>query len=413
MNLIVICDYLYPDVVGGAYNYAHDVAQRLAARGHRCWGIGAHPGDGRPYRERVGAVDYYRYPIRRGNHALSFASRLVGSLWATQQITRRHRIDVLHTQGPMGAVGVCLAPGARGIPRLACAHGTGIVKEYLCELAPLTGLSRARRRRAQEYAYRASMDAVEGWYLRRVDWMHTHTRFGRDAFVSHHRLDPRRATIIPPGVDLERFRPGPREAARHRLGLPPARPILFTVRRLTARMGLDRLIHATRMLAAEVPDLLVLIGGEGPMRPHLEQLIAELGVEKNLRLLGFVLAEELPLYYQAADLFVLPSVDSEAFGLVTLEALACDLPVLGTPVGATVELLSEFDPALLFVDTTPEAMASRILAWLRGDGKERRYRPRVEEKFSWEACMDQLEALLASVAGTTHAPDAREGDRRA
>ena len=149
------------------------------------------------------------------------------------------------------------------------------------------------------------------------------------------------------------------------------------------------------------------------MRAHLEQLIAELGMEKTVRLLGFVPAEQLPTYYQAADLFVLPSVASEAFGLVTVEALACDLPVLGTPVGATVELLGDFDPELLFTDTSPEAMASRILSWLRRGGTEQRYRPRVAEKFAWDVCMDRLEELLLSVAGRNGGPDARAGARGA
>jgi glycosyltransferase involved in cell wall biosynthesis len=399
MNIIVICDYLYPDVVCGAYNYAHDIAQRLAARGHRCWGIGGHPGDDRPYHERIGAVDYYRYPVRRGNHVLSFTSRVIGALWAAQQISHRHRIDVVNSHGPMGSVGACLAPRARAIPRLATAHGTGIVDEYFCEKVPLRGEVRSLGRRLEERLYCAAMDRVERWYLRRATWMHTPSRFGRDAFVEHHHLAPSRVTVIPPGVDLERFRPGPRDAARDRLGLPVDRPILFTVRRLSARMGLDRLIHAARRVAAERPEVLVLIGGQGPMRQRLEQLIAELGVETNVRLLGLVPAELLPVYYQAADLFVLPTIASEGFGLVSLEALACDLPVLGTPVGATVELLSAFDPEMLFADTTPEAMAAQILTWLRRGGERAGYRTRVVERFSWEACMDRMERLLTAVAG--------------
>jgi glycosyltransferase involved in cell wall biosynthesis len=403
MNIIVICDYLYPDVVCGAYNYAHDVAQRLAARGHRCWGIGGHPGDGRPYHERVGAVDYYRYPVRRGNHALSFTSRVVGALWATQRISRRHRIDVLNSHGPMGSVGACLAPRTRAIPRLATAHGTGIVDEYFCERVPLTGEARSPRRRLEERLYCTAMDHVERWYLRRATWMHTPSRFGRDAFVEHHHLDPSRVTVIPPGVDLERFRPGPREAARRRLGLPLDRPIVLTVRRLTPRMGLDGLIRAALLVADRIPGCLLLIGGKGPSRPQLESLIAKLGLEENVRLLGFIPDETLPLYYQAVDLFVIPSIAAEGFGLVSLDALACDLPVLGTPAGGIVEVLSAIDPELLFPDTSPEAMASHILTWLdrvqRGASSPQAfsYRARVAEHFNWDTSMERLEALFEEV----------------
>jgi glycosyltransferase involved in cell wall biosynthesis len=165
-------------------------------------------------------------------------------------------------------------------------------------------------------------------------------------------------------------------------------------------MGLDLLIAAAGIVRHRRPDLLLLIGGTGPWRRKLGAQIAEMGLEKNVHLLGFVPDSELPLYYQAADLFVLPTLASEGFGLITLEALACDLPVLGTRVGHTEELLSGFDPEMLFDDTTPEAFAARIEEWLARLtlGPSASYREQVVEQFNWDRCVDGfLEAALGSV----------------
>jgi glycosyltransferase involved in cell wall biosynthesis len=421
MNIVVVADYLAPDVVGGSWNYAHEVAQRLAARGHRCWGISGHPGDDRPYRETVGAMDLYRYPIRRENHLCSFLSRVTGSLRAMQQIAGTARIDVLHTHAPMGACGATLAPRARRVPQLATVHGTGVLAEYLCEVAPLGRKFQAPSSRLQapgsrfsragqsertwslelgawSHLYCTAIDAVERWYLRRARRVHALSRFSGEAFVTQHRLDRRRVAIIPPGVDLERFRPGSRAEARAALGLPAEHPLLLSVRRLTARMGLDHLLRAMRLVADAVPEVLLLIGGKGPMRPQLEALIDELDLGENVRLCGFIPDELLPLYYRAADLFLLPSLASEGFGLITLEALACNLPVLGTPVGATVELLDAFDRDLLFTDTSVEAMAAHIRTWLGRRGEPFQYRARVAEEYNWEAIMTRLEAYLETAA---------------
>jgi len=396
MNLAVAVDYLYPDMMGGAYTYAHDVAQRLAARGHRCFGISAHPGDGRPMREKIGGIEYYRYPLRRGSHILSFASLFAGSMRAARAIAKEHGIDVLHTHEPMSSVGACIAArssgwrrGAPAPPQLATMHGTSSLSEYLCEV-------RSERDRGRDLPYRIAIDTLERWYLRQARRLTALSRYSCDAYARHHGLDPTRVAILPPGVDLERFRPGQRDEARRRLGLPLERPIVLSVRRLTRRMGLDLLIRAARLVADQMPQLLLLIGGKGPLRSQLEALIADLNLEENARLVGLVSPEELPLYYQAADLFALPSVASEGFGIVTVEALACDLPVLATAGGGSVDILQPLDPEMLFADTTPEAMAERIVAWLKKP-RERSYHAQIVERYNWDRCLDGFEAVLAGL----------------
>ena len=134
-------------------------------------------------------------------------------------------------------------------------------------------------------------------------------------------------------------------------------------------MGLDNLLGAMAVLKVRRPSALLLIGGAGSLRGALEAQSQALGLSEHVKFLGFVPDAELPRYYQAADVFVLPTRELEGFGLVTVEALACGTPVLGTPVGATPEILRALCPTLVFRGPTAALMAEDLEHFL-GD-KER------------------------------------------
>jgi glycosyltransferase involved in cell wall biosynthesis len=117
---------------------------------------------------------------------------------------------------------------------------------------------------------------------------------------------------------------------------------------------------------------------------------------------GFIPDDDLPAYYQMADLFVLPTLELEGFGLVSVEALASGLPVLGTPVGGTKEILAHLGSEFLFADTSPEAMAALILnameTWAGDPSTYRKVsqkcRDVAERHYSWDGHINQLENLL-------------------
>jgi glycosyltransferase involved in cell wall biosynthesis len=216
-----------------------------------------------------------------------------------------------------------------------------------------------------------------------------------------------RVKIIPSGVDAERFRPaGDRESVRRRLGLSEGAVHLLTVRNLAPRMGLENLVTAMPDVraAAEARGLRVdlTICGDGSLRPALEALILRLGLENEVRLAGRVTDDELVAHYQAADLFVLPTTAMEGFGISTVEALSANTPVVGTPAGATPEILGAIDPRLLAADTSPEAIADAVISWFdwrTEDGlNQSRYRDEVLAKYSWERVAGRIEAYYAEQA---------------
>jgi glycosyltransferase involved in cell wall biosynthesis len=176
-----------------------------------------------------------------------------------------------------------------------------------------------------------------------------------------------RINLVPGGVECGRFQPQMSKAdARQRLGYPKDRPIVFVVRRLASRMGLQDLISATALVRARVPDVMVLIAGKGPLGPRLQQQIDEMGLSENIRLLGFMPEEDLPLAYWSADLSVVPTVALEGFGLVVAEALAAGVPPLVTPVGGLPEVVRALSPDLILPATGVDALAEGISSALVG-----------------------------------------------
>lgn len=164
--------------------------------------------------------------------------------------------------------------------------------------------------------------------------------------------------IIPGGVDCARFEvKESRTACRERLGWPVERPIVLAVRRLTHRMGLGQLVAAVATLKLRVPDVLVLIAGQGPIAEELRTQIRRAQLEEHCRLVGFLAEDDLPIAYRAADLTVVPSVALEGYGLIVPESLAAGTPVLVTPVGGLPETVEGLAPHLVFEDCSAVAIS--------------------------------------------------------
>ena len=159
--------------------------------------------------------------------------------------------------------------------------------------------------------------------------------------VDLYGADPTRIVTIPPGVDLARFRPGDRAAARVELGLPPDAVVLAFAGRIQPLKAPDVLLHAAAALLARDPALrarlVVLVAGgpsgSGLAEPTgLQQLATRLGLDDVVRFLPPQAAPGLATVFRAADVVAVPS-HNESFGLVALEAQACGTPVVAARVG--------------------------------------------------------------------------------
>jgi glycosyltransferase involved in cell wall biosynthesis len=204
-------------------------------------------------------------------------------------------------------------------------------------------------------------------------------RAGRFIVLSHafrrvleknHAVPAERVDVIPGGVDCARWQPQvSRDEARRMLGWPLDRPIVFVVRRLVRRMGLETLIESVAHLRRIVPDALIVIAGKGPLAADLDRRAREAGVADHVKIIGFVPDDELPTAYRAADLTIVPSIALEGFGLVVVESLAAGTPVLVTNIGGLPETISGLAPQCVITDATPGGLARAIGDALLGKTK--------------------------------------------
>lgn len=203
----------------------------------------------------------------------------------------------------------------------------------------------------------------------------------KQLLVDDYDVAPWRVSVIRPGVELGRFTPD-RVSARARVGHHDGQDVVFTVRRLVPRMGLDVLLRAWACMPAGGRDRRLLIAGEGPAREALERQIEELDLT-GVRLLGRVSEDDLVEHYRAADLCVLPSVALEGFGLAALESLACGTPVVVTAVGGLPDVVRELDAGLVVEPGRPQALAARLAEGLAGRVPSSASCRAHAETFSW------------------------------
>ena len=209
--------------------------------------------------------------------------------------------------------------------------------------------------------------ALERLVYRRAERVITLSQAFADLAERQYGVRRDRLRVIPGSVDVARFAIAhSRAEARAALGWPADRPILLTVRRLMARMGLDRLVAAMASVVRTQPDVLLCIAGKGPQAAALQAQAESLGLERNVRLLGFVPDADLPLAYRAADINLLPSDVLEGFGLSAAEALAAGTPTMVTPVGGLPDVVRELSPGLIFQSGRSEHLAEGLTAALSG-----------------------------------------------
>lgn len=201
----------------------------------------------------------------------------------------------------------------------------------------------------------------------------------------------RRMEVVPPGLELERFdasRTDPARKAQLRAG---ATHVIGTVARLTEQKNPELLLDALAAVRAALPGVRLVVAGDGPLRPALEQRAEELGIADRVAFLGH--AEDVVSVYAALDVFVLPS-RHEGFGVAFLEAMAMGVPVVGTRVVGSVDAVRDGDTGLLVPSGDRDALADAILRLLTDEGLARRL---VAHAGRWVREQGSREAMAAAI----------------
>ncbi len=398
MNILFVADVSISEPISGAERVLFEQSTRLSNREHDVYILTRKLQDHKSNQEVTQGVREWRYDVDQRN-ALSFIkSTLLNCRRLFESLQNQYSFDCINFHQPFSARGVIRSPASKKVRKIYTCHSLSFEEFQSRNPRPKNIIKRL------PYSFNIqARKLIEKKVLNACDRIAVLSRFTQEKLWSAYRIPSEKVVIIPGGVDLERFYPAvDKVRIRRHLNIPEEKMILLTVRDLEPRMGLENLICAFKEVINVVPDGYLVLGGQGPLKNHLISLSQELGVEDYIRFVGFIPEEELPDYYRMADVFVLPTMELEGFGLITLEALASGLPVLGTPVGGTVEILGKLDSRYLFKDTTPESMASLIIETCQQfrsnpqlwQDVSARCRAFVQAHYSWERNVDRLENLL-------------------
>ena len=207
----------------------------------------------------------------------------------------------------------------------------------------------------------ATRQQVERELMASADHIVAFSPHERDAMVRLYQADATRIGLIPCGVDLSLFRPLDQQEVREKLGLNGEKVLLY-VGRIEPLKGLELLLHtAAQLQTFEQIRVLVVGGGAGRDQEidRLRELAKSLNVDKVFDFIGRVDQQDLPLYYNAADVCVVPSF-YESFGLAALESMACGTPVVATRAGGLSTIIQHGRTGYLKAWRCPEAFASSV-----------------------------------------------------
>ncbi len=222
--------------------------------------------------------------------------------------------------------------------------------------------------------------------------------------IRHYGALSEKISVVPCGVNLEQFKALDKTQARQYLGFDNDKIILF-VGRIDPLKGMDKLIKALPYLR-HIQGLRLLVIGGGEHSQHeieqLQKLACSLKIQNSVAFLGLVKHEQLPYFYSAADVCVVPSY-YESFGLVALESLACGTPVVATDVGNLKSIIRQGKTGYVLKDNAPHRLADKIALLLSRpstDTKSARLIRATVSKFSWsdiaEAIIRDCQLVLAN-----------------
>ena len=290
--------------------------------------------------------------------------------------------------------------GFRALRRWLASQVPDVVNTHSSADSWLTGLACATLKsppaivRTRHISAPVSGNVFNRWLYRQAKGVVTTGESLRRHLLETLGLDPARVASVPTGIDIERFAPADKTAAKIALGLDPQHKHLGIVATLRSWKGHLFLLEAFAQLKR--PDLYLLIVGEGPMREPIEERIAALDISSRVTLAG---QRSNPEHWlQAMDVFCLPSYANEGVPQAILQAMLCGLPIVTTPVGAILEAVSDGDTALVVPPKDAAALAVAIARLIDDDILAARLgaaaRRVASADFSREAMLDRMETVF-------------------
>lgn len=337
----------------------------LRERGHRAVLV-AHP-DGELHRRAAEGPDLV---------ALAPASEIdVATAWKLSRVVRQYRPDIVHAHDPH----------ALAMAAMALSFGAS---------APVPSLVASRR-----VDFHLGGNSFSRWKYQQVHRFIAASRAIKEILIED-AVPADRVDVVHDGIDAGKVQRLPMLGIHSEFWLPHGVPVIANVGALVGHKGQRYLLDALPIVMQEVPDVHLVILGEGELRPALERQLKELGIEKRVRMPGF--REDVLQLVKSADLFVMSSV-TEGLGSAVLDAMAMGLAVVGTRAGGIPEAVVHGETGLLVPPGEPAPLAAAIVSLLESEPLRKQYGEagsrRVAAHFGVDALVDGTIGVYTRTVG--------------
>lgn len=363
MRILLSSDLYFP-AVNGISQFTRNLAQALAAKGHKVGIIAASP-TGKRSIEFEGDVTIYRtrsvvFPFYQ-NIRISMAPQV-----EVRRIVKDFNPDVMHTQLLLGIGQAVMSVSEKyNIPMVSTSHA--MPENLMDNLKRLSAFSKPINYMLRDYGRR---------FHNRADVITSPTQSAIDGFGKHAAKIKKPLKIISNGIDLSTFKPGTlSDELYKKYNLPKNKPLVVYIGRLDAEKHVNVVIHAMRRILQQIDAHLLLVG-YGLEEDNLKQMVSDLGIQKNVTFGGFVPEEDKIELVKAGTVFLHAS-PAELQCISALEAMAAGMPFVGVNAGALPELCQDGRNGYLFDLDDDEQAAENVLKILNDT--------KLHKKFSQES----------------------------
>lgn len=374
---VLLLSWEYPPVlVGGLGRHVHALSVALAAAGHEVTVVTRHA-DAAPLEEYADGVRVVRAPEDPVTFPLATPSLLAWTMAFNHTLTRAAlraagpgEYDVIHAHDWLVAHTAVTLADHLGVPLVTTIHAT----------------EAGRHQGWLPDELNKAIHSVEHWLSHESQRVIVCSGYMRDEVTGLFDMPAERIDVVPNGVDDRAWHARPRAVASARSRHAGSGPLIGFAGRLVYEKGVQHLVNAVPRLRDRHPGLRVVIAGDGPYRPELQEETRRLHLEQTISFVGFLNETQLPAVLGATDATVVPSL-YEPFGMIALEAAAAGAPLAVAATGGLAEIVEPGVTGVTFPRSDPEALAGAVDTLL-GDEVfarrvARRARSMVTERYGW------------------------------
>lgn len=380
-KLLVLTWEYPPHVVGGLARHVHGLSKGLYKLGYDIHIITARVDELSTYEEQEGIHIYRVNPLNeKDSDFLSWVGGLnVAIIEKAQELSMTNDYKVIHAHDWLVGAAAQVIKDELEVPLIATIHAT----EH--------GRNQGIHTELQKFIHNKERALVEF-----ADSVIVCSPYMKEEVKEVFRLDERKVTIIPNGIDKESEKPET-EWMNMKLPVDCNKRMIFSIGRMVKEKGFDTLIHAAKEMKDSHPEVYFIIAGKGPMLNEYRSLTSQLGLEGNIHFIGYVTDEERNYLFSTCDIAIFPS-RYEPFGIVALESMLAGKPTIVSDVGGLKGIVQHQVTGLFMEPESVESVIEQVTFLLEHDecSKEigQKGKKVIESLFDWNRIAEQTKRVF-------------------